>query len=41
MIISVFKFGVRKTEKRARRELWGGQECNEKQIPNDSHGIQK
>ena len=41
MIISVFKFGVRKTDKRARRELWGSQEHNKEQIPNNSHGIQR
>ena len=41
MIISIFKLGVGKTDKRARRELWSGQESNEEQIPNDSHKLKE
>lgn len=33
--------GVRKIGKRARRELWGGQESSEEKIPNNSHRIQR
>lgn len=41
MLVSIFKLGVWKADKRTRRELWSSQEHNKEQIPNISHGIQR
>lgn len=41
MLVSIFKLGVWKADKRTRRELWSSQEHNKEQIPTISHGIQR